>query len=73
MKYLFDIDGVAFEIELAKGETKQLEYKKGRFAKVTLQQISMLPTTTDVGSAFLRVEFDNENVWHSKDAIIPKL
>lgn len=73
MKYLFDIDGTALEIELEKGETKQLEYKKGRFAKVSLHQISMQPTTTDIGSAFLRVEFDNGNVWRSKDAVIPRI
>jgi DNA-binding XRE family transcriptional regulator len=73
MKYLFDIDGVAYEIELEKGETKQLEYKKGRFAKVSLHQISIQPTTTDIGSAFLRVEFDNGNLWRSKDAVIPRI
>ena len=73
MKYLFDIDGIAYEIELEKGETKQLEYKKGRFAKVSLHQISMQPTTTDIGSAFLRVEFDNGNIWRSKDAVIPRI
>ena len=73
MKYLFDIDGIAYEIELSNVETKQLEYKKGHFAKVTLRQISQEPTTTDVGSALLRIEFDNGNVWHSKDAVIPKI
>jgi hypothetical protein len=73
MKYLFDIDGIAYEIELSKGETKQLEYKKGKFAKVSLRKISQQPTETSIGSAFLRVEFDNGNVWNSKDAVIPRL
>lgn len=73
MKYLFDIDGTAYEMELAHGETKQLEYKEGRFAKVTLRQISQQPTPTSIGSAFLRVEFDNGNVWQSKDAVIPRI
>ena len=73
MKYLFDIDGVAYEIELSKNETKQLEYKKGHYAKVSLNQISQQPTETSIGSAFLRVEFDNGNVWHSKDAVIPRI
>lgn len=73
MKYLFDIDGIAYEIELSKGETKQLEYKKGRFAKVSLYQISQQPTKTSIGSAFLHVEFDNGNVWKSKDAVIPRI
>lgn len=73
MKYLFDIDGVAYEIALKKGETKQLEYKKGRFAKISLNQISMQPTETSIGSAFLRVEFDNGNIWRLKDAVIPRI
>ena len=73
MKYLFDIDGVAYEISLEKDETKQLEFKKGRFAKVSLHQISMQPTETSIGSAFLRVEFDNGNIWRSKDAVIPRI
>lgn len=73
MKYLFDIDGIAYEIELSKGETKQMEYKKGRFAKVSLNQISQQPTKTSIGSAFLRVEFDNGNIWRSKDAVIPRI
>ena len=73
MKYLFDIDGIAYEIELSNGETKQLEYKKGHYAKVSLNQISQQPTETSIGSAFLRVEFDNGNVWHSKDAVIPRI
>ena len=72
MKYLFDIDGIAYELELSKGETKQLEYKKGRFAKVSIRQIGTEPTEDSLGNAFLRVEFDNGNVWHSKDAVIAK-
>ena len=73
MKYLFDIDGIAYEIELEKGETKQLEYKKGRFVKVSLHKISMQPTTTEIGSAILRVEFDNGNIWKFKDAAIQRI
>ena len=73
MKYLFDIDGISYEIELKKGETKQFEYKKGRFAKVSLHKISVQPTTTDIGSAFLRIEFDNGDVWQAKDAVIPRI
>lgn len=73
MKYLFDIDGTAYEIELSNGETKQLEYKQGRFAKVSLRKISRQPTKDSIGSAFLRVEFDNGNIWHSRDAVIAKL
>lgn len=73
MKYLFDIDGTAYEMELAQGETKQLEFKKGRFAQVSLRRISQQPTENSTGSAFLRVEFDNGNVWRSKDAVIPRI
>ena len=74
MKYLFDIDGIAYEIELSNGETKLLEYKKGRFAKVSLHQISQQPTETSIGSAFLRVEFPEfGTIWRSKEAVIPRL
>ena len=72
MKLLFDIDGKCYELELSKGETKQLEYKEGRFAKVSIHQIGKEPTENSIGSAYLRVEFDNSNVWHSKDAVIAK-
>ena len=72
MKLLFDIDGKYYELELSKGETKQLEYKEGRFAKVSIHQICKEPTENSIGSAYLRVEFDNGNVWHSKDAVIAK-
>lgn len=73
MKYLFDINGIYYEIELSKGETKQLEYEKGKFAKVSLKQISRQPTENSIGSAFLRVEFDNGFVWRSKDAVISRI
>lgn len=73
MKYLFDIDGIHYEVELSKGETKLLEYKKGKFAKVSLKQISRQPTESSIGSAFLRVEFDNGFVWRSKDAVISRI
>ena len=72
MKFLFDIDGIAYELELRKGETKQLEYKKGRFAKVSIHQIGKEPTENSIGNAYLRVEFDNGNVWPHKDAVIAK-
>ena len=73
MKFLFDIDGIAYELELSKGETKQIEYKNGRFAKVSIHKIGTFPTKNSIGNAYLRVEFDNGNVWNSKDAVIPKL
>ena len=73
MKFLFDIDGIAYEIELSKGETKQLEFKPGRFAKVSIHKIGTEPTEDRIGNAYLRVEFDNGNVWHSKDAVIARI
>ena len=73
MKVLFDIDGIAYELELSKGETKRIEYKSGKFANVSIQKIGNEPTETSIGSAYLRIEFDNGNVWHSKDAVIPKV
>lgn len=73
MKYLFDIDGKHHEIELSEGETKQLEYADGRFAKVTALVVAQEPTPTRTGSGFLRVEFDNGNVWDSKVATIARV
>ena len=73
MKYLFDIDGIAHEVELNSGETKKIEYREGSFANVTLRKISMQPTEKEIGYAFLRVVFDNGNIWRSKDAVITKL
>ena len=73
MKYLFDIDGIAFEIELNNGETKRIEYKEGQYANVSLRKNLILPTENEIGCAYLRVEFVNGNIWRSKDAIIPKL
>lgn len=73
MKLLFDIDGIAYELELSKGETKQIEYKKGRVAKVSINLIGKEPTENSIGNAYLRVEFDNGNVWPHKDAVIAKI
>lgn len=70
MKYLFDINNKYYTLELSKGETKQLEYKDGHFAKVTALGIREEPTPTRTGSGFLRVEFDNGNVWEHKIATI---
>ena len=72
MKYLFDIDGRHHEIELSEGETKRLEYAEGRFADVTAIAVTQEPTPARTGSGFLRVEFDNGNVWHSKVATIAR-
>lgn len=71
MKCLFDIDGIAYEVELNLLETKELKYKNGT-AKVTMKTIGSYPTEKETGNAFLRVEFDNGNVWASKDCVIAK-
>lgn len=73
MKYLFDIDGIAYEIELNNGKTKRIEYKEGQYANVSLRKISVQPTENEIGCAYLRVEFGNGNIWRMKDAVIPKL
>ena len=70
MKYLFDIDGKHHEIELSEGETKRLEYAEGRFADVTVVVVVREPTPTRTGYGFIRVDFDNGNVWLSKEATI---
>ena len=72
MKYLFDIDGIAYELELSKDETKRLEYKKGRFVNVSVNKIGTPPTKETIGNGFLRIEFDNGRVWKHKDAVIAK-
>ena len=72
MKYLFDIDGKYHEIELSEGETKRLEFAEGRFADVTALVVTQEPTPTRTGCGFLRVDFDNGNVWHSKEATIAR-
>lgn len=73
MKYLLDIDGKHYEIELNEGETKKLEYTKGRFADVTAIVVMKEPTPTKTGYGFIRVEFDNGNVWTSKEATIARV
>lgn len=72
MKYLFDIDGKHHEIELNEGETKRLEYAEGRFADVSTVVVVREPTPTKTGYGFIRVEFDNGNVWLSKEATIAR-
>lgn len=73
MKFLFDIDGNAYELELSKNETKQLEYRQGKFAKVSIHKIGKEPTEDSIGNAYLRIEFGDGNVWKSKDAVIAKI
>ena len=63
MKYLFDIDGKHYDIELSEGEAKRLEYANGRFANVTVLMVREQPTPTKTGWGFLRVEFENGRVW----------
>lgn len=72
-KCLLEIDGVAYEISLKGKEEKRLYFKKGRYADVRLEKISMQPTTTEVGSAYLKIKFDNGIVWSHKDAVLPKI
>lgn len=73
MKYLFDIDGKHHEIELSEGETTRLEFAEGRFADVTALVVTQEPTPTRTGYGFLRVVFDNGNVWRSKEATIARV
>ena len=72
-KYLFSINNKSYSIELEDGETKRLEYMDGCFANVTASVVTVEPTKEHTGSGFLRVEFDNGNVWDSVNATIARL